>query len=355
MAISWHWAFGPESAADLQLYYGFTFFSGLLGSVPLSGAAETYSYSGSPTRYSMARRNIGVLILPAASYPSTAKGWVSIPAKDLAAPSLTVSVRLIDVYGSGSTRRIYVDVGADQKSLRLWVSNVFKESTTPFDWTDWKYVSLQWSMSTTTWSGRIFVDGVAETASYNETIGTVAETSGAIQLGSPTIATTSQWLLPQIICHDDNADAGEVPRFVTRVQPNADGTNIGTWTPSVGGTDFGVLATPLNTTTYTENTSPTALDRVEVLTNGGGSDLDTALGTTTSAIDSVIVHGYSTGQAVTARVKVGDGTVSETAGANGVISVGSTSYTYAVANLKPSGGSWAGTDSPDYIYEVVST
>ncbi len=106
--------------------------------------------------------------------------------------------------------------------------------------------------------------------------------------------------------------------------------------------------------TYTQNSSPSALDRVEVLTNGGGSDLDTALGTTTSAVDSVLVHGYSTGQALTARVLVGDGTASETPGGNQLVALAATTYNTAVANTTPPGGDRSRTDTPDFLHQVGS-
>ena len=158
----------------------------------------------------------------------------------------------------------------------------------------------------------------------------------------------------QIITYDDPTDSGEVPRFVTRVEPNADGTNVGIWTPSTGSDDYAVLASPIDASTYTENTSPSPGDRVEVLTNAGGDDLSDALGTTPSVIDSVAVHSMSSGQSINARAVVGDGT-SETTGSTVAISAADPTYAVAVANTKPSGGNWGGSDQPTAVYDVVST
>jgi hypothetical protein len=350
MAISWHWAWGPETAPALIADYGFSFnFSGS-DIAPTSAVGEVYTYAGSPTRYSMAFRSIRTYVLPAAAFPSTARGWVAVPFKDSLTNTVTVGADILVVTGSNSGRAVYVDIGSDGKSLRLYVDDQFKESTLPFDWTDWHYVALQWDMSSDPWSGRLYVDGVAVTAAYTDA--RPAEVSGSISGASAAPSTSLEWLIGQVIVHDNPADAGEVPRFVTRVEPNADGTNIGTWTPSAGPDDYAVLDTPLDVTSYTQNTAPVALNRVEVLTNNGGANLTSALGTLTSAIDSVMVHGYSQGQSVTARALVGDGTVSETAGPSEVLSVGTTSYTPAVANTKPSGGAWSGTDAPEFIFEV---
>jgi hypothetical protein len=319
---------------------------------PTSAAADVYSYAGSPTRYALSMRASRVLTLPAAAFPSTAKGWVAVPVKNEGGAALLNTTNdIVVVKGGISGNRIAAQAGGDGKSLLLFVDSQFKESTVPYDWDDWKYVALQFDMSVSPWSGRIYVDGVAATSLQTDV--RAAEVGGSIALEGVAQAGL-QGLVGQVIVYDDTTDSGEVPRYVTRVEPNANGSNLGTWTPSVGVDDFAVLDTPLDKTTYTQNTVPAPTNRVEVLTTGGGSDLDTALGTTTTAIDSVMVHGYSTGQSTTVRTLVGDGTASETAGASAVLTPGTITYTPVVANTKPSGGSWAGTDAPEFIFEVVS-
>lgn len=354
MAIHWHWPFGPETITDLTSNRGFTINSDPnVG--PTSTAADIYTYTGSPTRYSMEMINSRTLTLPALASPTTGQGWIAAPFKLRAGDGnlMGTGVDLITVIGSTSGRDTRIQASSDQKSLWLYVDQVFQESTPPYDWDVWHYVALQYDQSVNPWSGRIYVDGVAATA-LNTDAQTTLETTATIRMESCSLF-NDYWLIGQVLIYDSTADAGEVPKFVTRLEPNADGTNIGTWTPNVGVNDFDVLDTPMDTTTYTQNSSPSALDRVEVLTNGGGSDIDTAVGTTTTAVDSVMVHGYSSGQALTARVLVGDGTVSETAGGNQLVAVASTTYNTAVANTKPSGGAWSGTDTPEFIYEVVST
>lgn len=354
MAIHWHWPFGPETSTDLNNNRGFTI-SSLTNVQPTSAAADIYTYTGSPTRYSLEMTNNRTLTLPALAAPTTGQGWVAAPFKMRAGDGNVIinGANLIEVQGTTSGRNTRIQASTDNKSLWLYVDQVFKESTPPYDWDVWHYVALQYDQSVNPWSGRIYVDGVAAT-SLNTDPQTTTETNGVIRMNSAALF-GDFWLIGQVLVYDSTADAGEVPKFVTRLEPNADGTSIGTWTPNVGSNDFDVLDTPMDTTTYTQNSSPSALDRVEVLTNGGGSDIDTALGTTTTAVDSVMVHGYSSGQALTARVLVGDGTVSETPGGNQLVAVAATTYNTAVANTKPSGGAWSGTDTPEFIYEVVST
>jgi hypothetical protein len=350
VAISWHWAFGPETVALLQSDMGWTFAS-FFSTAPSSAAANVYSYAGSPTRYSMVGDptfgGTTAMVLPAQAGQSP-RGWISVPLK--APTSTLVAGRdLISVTGTTSGSRIYARTASGGQSLQLYVDNIFKATTAPYDWSDWRYVSLQYDMSTTTWSGRIYVDGVAATAAFTDP----STTQTSCTVGVAFCANGAR--VAQIIVHDDPADAGEVPRYVTRVEPNADGTDVGTWTPVGAATDWQALNSPLNTATYTQEASPSPGDRVEVLTNGGGSDLTTALGTTVTAIDSVCVHSYSTGQALTARPLVGDGT-GEAAGGNVVVDPVNTSYGVAVANTRPGlGGAWTGSDAPTLVYEVVST
>jgi hypothetical protein len=350
MAINWHWAWGSETATTL-LNYGFNFNS---TATTAPDSTYVYTYTGSPTRYSMTLAGARNITFPAPAYPSTSQGWTAIPFRAKTISSVALAADIIRITGAISGRSISVQTAGDGKSLRLFVSNIFMAATPPYDWTQSHYIALRWDMSTTTWSGQIYVDEIAETAISTSTTATAAEVSGSVFSAAASTSSTLEWCLGQIICYDALTDLGYLRRFVTRVEPNADGTNIGTWTPSVGTTDWEVLDTPLNDATYTANAAPVALDRVEVLTNGGGSDLDTALGTTTTAIDSVLVHGFATGDGNTVRALVGDGTASETPGANVTLAIGAIYYPYAVANTKPSGGAWAGTDNPDLILEVVS-
>jgi hypothetical protein len=356
VAINWHWAFGSESPTVLASGPGFSF-STLASFAAVTGDAEyTYTYTGSPTRYSMAVATTQTMTLPAVAIPSSMKGWACAALKRHNNASLQVNntvYLVLGVLGAGTGRYVAVRPGSDYKSLRLYVDNVLKETTSPYDWDSWHYVALKYDMSTATWSGQLYVDGVAATASYTDP--SSAEVSGALQLqGMGNSLASEPWLIGQIICYDDTADAGEVPLFCTRYEGNADGTNVGTWTPSVGVDDYAVLESPIDSSTYTQNAAPAALDRVQTLTNNGGSNIATALGTTPTTIPSVINHTYSGGQALTAKALVGDG-VSETSGANTVIGGAGVYYAYALANTKPSGGAWVGTDAPELVYEIVST
>jgi len=128
-------------------------------------------------------------------------------------------------------------------------------------------------------------------------------------------------------------------------------SEVGTWTPSAGGTNFGVVGGTFDAATYTEEAVPSASDDVIVDLS---TDLATKLGVTPTVIDGVTAHTYSNGLGQTARAEVGDqvGTTTTT-GDTGAISSGTTDR-HATAPVKPSGGAWTGTDTPKGKYFIVT-
>ena len=62
-------------------------------------------------------------------------------------------------------------------------------------------------MSTGTWSGRVYVDGVAVTALHTDSQS--AETTGGLFCGGTTNGQHTYFA--QIIAYDDTADAGQTP------------------------------------------------------------------------------------------------------------------------------------------------
>jgi len=195
------------------------------------------------------------------------------------------------------------------------------------------------------------VDGVAATAEHTDSRSVAANPTVffgfAGQSGVP-------WCLGQIILWDDYTDPAEVPYFVTRSEPTGDGTNTGTWTPSIGSDDFAVVDSPFDTATYTEEASPTAGDKMEVLTD----TINTAIGITASSVQAVTAHTYSVGQTITARAVVRDGPAAGSAdaevGATETIDLTDSSYATATATTKNGGGSWSGTDAPAVVYDIVT-
>jgi len=346
MALHWSWAFGDEDYLALTAM-GF----GVTASASLNApsSSNVYTYTGSPTRYSWSFETDGAtngITLPGEASAGLTEGWVQAPFFAEIASGYDAGKVAIDVTGNASGRRTYVQV-TSSGALSLYIDSVFKETTQDFDFTSWKVVALQWSMTTSTWRGRIWVDGVAATAEHTDPRS--AETSVSIRLGpgpgQDTSGVPAAWL-GQIILWDDYTDSGETPYFVTRAEPTADGTNVGTWTPSTGSDDFAVVDSPFDTATYTQEASPAASDRCEVVT----SSIATALGVTPATIAGVTAHTFSEGQAITAKAVVSISGGTEASGSSVGISASATTYATATDTA-----AYSGTDTIDVIYEVVST
>jgi hypothetical protein len=353
MAIHWHWAFGNETPANLAANAGFYFSTtNAFYTGPTSTVAQVYSYAGSPTRFALYLSDAQSLTFPAQSGAGVTSGWVAVPVQVSPAISLVSAWNILSVSGASRTTFIRMsNIAGSNCNLSLYVDSVFKGTgTTVYSMLDYQYLSLKFDMSTATHSAELWVNGALEIGPFTDAAAPATSVSISMQAGSGSPGNT--WRIGQIIVYNDTADAGHVPRFVTRVEPNADGTNTGTWTPSTGSDDYAVVDSPLDVTTYTEDGAPTTGNRLELLTSGGSSNLAVALGVNPSNIDSVLHHNYSDGATVDVQAKVGDGT-SETAGATVTIPASGTTYAYAIANTRPSGGAWTGSDAPSLVYEIV--
>lgn len=346
MALEWTWAFGPESALVLETSMGWDF-------VNTSAAANEprttfqYTYAGSPTRYSMALDQTISFRVPVAVSPPT--GWVAI-AVYADASQFSSLYNLIEVRGAVGNRLVAIRMLVSG-ALSLYVDSIFQASTVIVQWLgQWNYVALRYDQSTATWSGQIWVNGVALTAVETDPAVFGAEIE-AIATFFGTTAGDRNHYIAQIAVWDDLADPGEVARYITRLDVDADVSEVGTWTPSAGGTNFGVVGGTFDAATYTEEAVPSASDDVIVDLS---TDLATKLGVTPTVIDGVTAHTYSNGLGQTARAEVGDqvGTTTTT-GDTGAISSGTTDR-HATAPVKPSGGAWTGTDTPKGKYFIVT-
>ena len=81
--------------------------------------------------------------------------------------------------GGGTNRGIYIQSTNAELIHLAYVDNNFKENFSLLP-NRWNYIGLQYDMSTGTWSGRVYVDGVAVTALHTDSQS--AETTGGLFL-----------------------------------------------------------------------------------------------------------------------------------------------------------------------------
>jgi hypothetical protein len=342
MALHWSWSFGNEDLSALASM-GWTVAASQYLTLT-SSTDEVYTYTSSPTRYGwIFDGNYGSMRLPPAALTGLSNGWLASPWKSTVGSGYYNGQNVLRVDGT-SGEGIYCVV-TSSGALSLYVSNTFQETSDVVDWTSWRYVALRFDFSSNPWSGQVYVDGVAVTALNTQA--DAAETAAGAKIGpGPGVFNSPSSLCSQVILWGSTADAGETAYFATRAEPTSDGTDVGTWNPSTGTDNYAVVDSPFSASTYTQEASPSASDRCEVVT----SSLATALGVTPSSVIGASAHTYSEGQSLTARAIVGPSGGTETAGDNTAISASNTTYAFATSTAALTGAS-----TLDLVYEVVST
>ena len=348
MAYKWSWSFGSESAALLQSDMGWAF-DNTSSNAFEPRTTEQYKPNGGPTKYSMACDPDEWMQIPSAATAGMSQGVISVAVKTLI-PTFSSSYEMIEVIGTvggtGGNIELFLTTSG---AIRLYVGGAFKATAAvATDFTSWRFISLHFDMSANPWKGRVVVDGVEVISEFTDA--TAVDTVAQVRLRSLVVSDRA-WYNGQIIVQDAYADASP-PRYVTRISPDVDVSDVGDWTPTSGSNHASTGVDPFDSATNTTEPTPTIGD--EVITSWN-ADLTTKLGGVPGSVDLVTVHSYSGGAANTARAEVGDGDgVTTTAGATETIGVGTT-YAYASAPVAPGDGSaWEGTDTPKCKYEVVS-
>lgn len=329
MAMHWSWAFGNETEADLESI-GFDlsfFFEGVSAAWSAESSAvdplNAYTYSGSPTRYSLgvdtddsSGSSEGTLVLPGAAYPgdgtaATAKGIVAFAYRATNTSVFQRGPRLLDVQTTYSGNSCYIQTAASSGAISLYLDGAFKGTSTPVDVGNWNYIALVFDLTTTTFSGSLYVNGVLEASGTQGTFGAGGITlirMKTTQYGSGIGATS---LFGQFITYDDPvadlADAVSPDNFVTRIVPNANGAGtVGTWTPTGAANNWQAVNPPIDNTTYAGIAAPSPGDRLEVDT-ANGTTLANLLGINPSSIKGATVHSVSLATAGTAKIGIGEG------------------------------------------------
>jgi hypothetical protein len=353
MALQWAWSWENESAVVLT-DYGFAFSTTAPGTnAQTNVAADLWTYTGSPTRYSMQLTGQNWMQIPPEGWPSS-QGCISIAGR--LRTGVTVSSGRMFEFTNADSGALYVyslNTGVSTGPVRVEIRapGIYGQpplylDTAPIDFTTFHYYTLKFNFSTTARTVALYVDGVLAASGTHPFAHPAGTTVAALYfegIGSSALS----WVIGQIITYDLFADTAENPRFVTNFDPTADGTNVGTWVPTAA-SDWQSVGGPLNTASYTEEATPTSGEKVNVL----GGTLTSQLGVVPTNVDAVVVHTVSTGEAINARAEVGDG-VATTDGTSNLIDAVNPTYASVTATTKPSGGAWTGADSPELNYEIV--
>ncbi len=345
MSVHWSWAFGAESGATLSGDMGWT--------VPVAGgtvtgdSGVTYTYSGSPTRYSMSLSSFRHIRTPPAVF--IPEGWLAMPIYCATNWYSEATNGTIFEVVATSGKRIYAYQTSPSGTAPTGTIEVFVGSTSVGTFNlqvnTWYYVAVKYKIDDANWSVDVFVDG-ASVVSGTSAEG--SESTGTYGFGGFSYAGLAH--VGQMIVYDWTGTGQEDPQFVTRCDPISDAGSSGAWSPSAGTDQFDVIDSPFSTATYTENTSASVGDYVECrsspLTDASQLNLS---GVT---VRSVSAHDFSEGSGISVKASICDASACASGGAV-TPSTGITSYCFSTSDTEPSGGAWTTSSTIGVKHEVV--
>ena len=337
MPLKWSWAFGPETSADLNtLGQWGTISTG--NSQPVTTPVRTYVGSVG-TRYSMNVRDSSnsMLQIPLNETSNTNRGWLSgyIYTSNT---SNFGNEGVISIKGQGTTWQIRADADSGTRALNFYVANTFKGTSSSLPASTWHHVSIKFDMSTSTWAGELWINGVQEITSTETS---TAETGFTGLFGTTHQANfpdTSFW--SDITLYDNLSDPCPVDQFVTRIAADSDSSDNGTWSPvsapGPGGPQSTALLPPIAVGPVVSEATPSSGEYVEIETN----ILSAKLGISPTNIYGVTSHSYAAGTggfSIFTDIAAAGGPTA-TAGASAVI--GSNTYVTVTAPTAPGIGVW---------------
>ena len=343
MAVSWSWAWGNEPLATLV---NMEFDSPTGGGTQQQTSATTYTYAGSPTRYAWESSPVRTIKFPTKAFINA--GTVAIPIQAVGSWYAGSGNPLIMVYSGTSSKSINVYCSnAGAGTISMYVDNVLAGTTT-LTASNWHYLALQYDMSDVsgTWTATLYVDGTS--AITGSDTGLAVATSGYYQTGG----FGNNALCGQLIVYDTGTAiaVAKTPIYVTRLSPQNDISDTGSWTPAANtGTDAvcaEISNNPLNTATNT-TLSPAASTNDMITQATGINGLIGATGTTPLAVTA---HTYSSGTSVQTKAAV-DGGGGYTVGST--ITPDTADTTYAFATYDAGSGAISSTANINFKYEIV--
>lgn len=352
MAVKWSWSFGTENNDDLAEMgwdpydTGNTYYS-------TQSSSPIYTYPGSPAgRKSVTLRREVPLIAPPKVLAS--EGWVSVSfyCSDLFNEygDRYHAIKVTDG-GSGNSIKIYSDVSSAQTMI-LQVGSTFDTSgSVTVSQNDWHTISLQYSMTGTTWSARWYLDGAAVGSLTSAAIGSAA-TSDNLLVSVAGCSSDNDLLTHygHIVSYDDWNDEGWKQVYVTRLQPTQDlgAATVGSWTAVGAATSAEAVESPFNTSSYSSNSAASVGDKLGIGAAVSDTIMDQLNILSGSTIYGVTNHAFVTGSGASGSVGIGK------VSSPGVISKGDFIFpdTSDVTYGYVTSGSFVTSDRPVMVYEV---
>lgn len=300
MALKWSWAFGPETALELETYTPWDP-SNPAASVMAPTNTITHTYAGDASdRYSMQIRGNGFLQSPVIMSGS---GWFSAYFYYNGSTNWD-GYDLLQIWGPASGYSIDL-LSKSTKYFDLLIAGAQVDTPSPpltLADTTWHHLAVKYDMRTEdTWGAEVFVDGVSIMSASRTNSVLDAETTAYFSLGGVRNATvpTDCLVWSDIIIYDDLSDPNPYGNLVTRVEMDRDSSDSGSWTPASNtGTNAqsANLSGSISTTPVVSEADPSDGENIII-----SSSLTIAghLGITPTSIYGVTGHLFASGSSST--------------------------------------------------------
>jgi len=236
MAYKWSWAFGPETALELNDLAQWQF-SSTSPTIYSSSQDIIHTYTGDASdrwALQMDHANGGVTT---PLKVGAGKGWVSFyfyfndPANDF-----EISRRIIEIVGPISLKTIAIQAQGGN-NFSIIINNSFIDQTSLGLAKDtWHNISIKYDMtmgtpSLGTWGAELFVNGISA-ASGSTTHGFIQPETEIYAVFNALEDAGKFTMLSDLIFYDSLSDPNPYGQFVTRTEASLDVSDSGSWSPA---------------------------------------------------------------------------------------------------------------------------
>lgn len=303
MAYKWSWAFGPETVADLNSYTGWT--PDQLGTAFTNTTnVVKHTWLGDLTdKYSVGLRN-GYYLSADPSW-FAGEGWFSAYFYVGGSAAWVNDASVLIIRGPNSGRDTYIrTTGGNGFTVQLGnLGTKFTGSISGLANSTWHHLSFKYDMTNEdTWSGQLYINGVADVSGSTTQVLLDAETNAEIKLGgvrNDSPSPTNGWWWSDIISYDDQSDPNPYGQWVSRVKVFNDVAESGSWSPASNsgvspGPQAANLSGSINTTPVVAESTPTTGEFVRVKSE----NLGTTLGLSSFDSYGFTSHNFASGSSV---------------------------------------------------------
>tara|TARA_R110002110_G_C13344551_1_gene707974 strand:+ start:83 stop:1186 length:1104 start_codon:yes stop_codon:yes gene_type:complete len=357
MAYKWSWAFGAETALELNNLAQWTMGTTTPADVyPESTIVHTYM-GDVADRYSLATE--GDIHAGPKNGIGNVRGWAACYFYFNNASGFTSSndiFRLIGPVSTGlSTRRMISARALGGNGLNLNVGgSIFIGSVTGLQNFAWNHIALKYDMFSggtavdAEWSAELYVNGVLSASGSRQISFLKEEFDCYFELTAPSSANLpNNTFFSDIVFYNSQADPNPYGQFVTRVEMDRDSSDSGSWTPASNtGTNAqsANLSGSISTTPVVSEANPLTGENIIV---SSSQTIAAQLGITPTSVYGATGHLFASGSSSTNLFSaVAEATAPGLPFTSGTTQIdGENMYAWVTAPTTPVGPAWVSSST----------